>query len=304
MSTLELIKRLREESGAGMSECKKAVEAANGNYEAAFDWLRTNAKSKVAKNAARIAAEGLVGVSVKGLQGAIIEVNSQTDFVAQNEIFKQIVSNGASNALQVSDVEALKKTKIGAETIEEFIANATLSIGEKIDLRRMFKVEVSKGLVSHYVHNAVEGSPNLGKIAVLVALKSEASAEKLAELGKQICMHIAASTTKYLNVKDVPETEISREKKILLEQVSDVKKPQAVIDKMIEGRMEKFYAEVVLLEQIFIMDTSMKIKDLIAKASKEIGTSVEIESFAKVIVGEGIEKQETDFAKEVAEMSK
>ncbi len=303
MSNIELIKKLREDMGGiGLADCKKALEETNNNYEEAIAWLRKKGIANASKKASRVASEGLVAVNVQGKEASIIEVNAETDFVAKNESFINLVVEISQKATSCTDVEGLKKTSTDKGTIEELITLATAGIGEKIDLRRMERLSVKEGVISHYVHNAIVGQGMLGKIAVLVAIESKGDASKLADFGRKIGMHIASSKPKYLNIADVSTEDTSKEKDVLIAQASSSGKPPAVIEKMVEGRMSKFYSEIVLMEQPFVMDPDLTIKAVLSNFAKEIGTDVKISGFKTLTLGEGIEKQESNFADEVASM--
>jgi len=303
MTSASAVKDLREKTGAGMMDCKKALVATEGNFEAAIDWLRTKGLSNAAKKADRIAAEGLTAVKVEGMVGAIIEVNSETDFVARNEKFQDLVKNIASLALNCADIEELKSAKFGSgKTVAEEVVENVATIGEHISLRRVQTVKVSDGVIGSYVHNAV--TPGLGKISVILALESTGDKEKLANLGKQIAMHIAAAKPASLNVEALDQALITREKNIFMEQAKASGKPDNIIEKMVEGRIRKFYEEVVLLEQIYIIDGKTKISEMLANISKEIGAPVSLTNFVRFELGEGIELEEKNFADEVAAVIK
>lgn len=303
MTSASAVKDLREKTGAGMMDCKKALVATEGNFEAAIDWLRTKGLLNAAKKADRVAAEGLTAVKVEGKVSAIIEVNSETDFVARNEKFQELVGNIASLALNCSNVEELKSAKFGSgKTVSEEIIENVATIGEHISLRRSELIKVGDGVIGSYVHNAV--TPGLGKISVLVALESTGDKEKLAQLAKQIAMHIAAAKPASLNVEALDQALITREKNIFMEQAKASGKPDNIIEKMVEGRIRKFYEEVVLLEQIYIIDGKTKISEMVANVSKEIGAPVSLTDFVRFELGEGIELEEKNFADEVAAVIK
>ena len=303
MSNIELIKKLREEMGGiGMSDCKKALDETNYNYEEAIAWLRKKGIANAAKKSSRVACEGLVALNVQGTKATIVEVNSETDFVAQNDAFKKLVLEISAKSMEMANVEELKNAQISKGTVAEAITLATAGIGEKIDLRRMDKISVTNGVIAHYIHNALQDEKTLGKIGVLVALESTGDKAKLLDFGRKLGMHIASCAPKYLTTNEVSAEEIAKEKEILVAQASGTGKPQAVIEKMVEGRMSKFYSEIVLLEQAFVMDPSIVIKNLVANFSKEIGAEVKISGFKMMKVGDGIEKQESNFADEVASM--
>jgi len=289
----EHIKTLRETTGAGMLDCRKALAETGGNMEEAIDWLRKKGLSAAAKKSGRVAAEGVVAVAVKGNKGAAIELNSETDFVARNEQFQALASKIAGLALdQGQDVEALKAA------VATDVTNAIATIGENMNLRRCAVLSVSKGVVCSYVHNAV--APNMGKIAILLAVESEGAAEKVEAFGKQIAMHIAAARPDALTTADVDAGKLERERAIFREQAQASGKPADVIEKMVEGRVRKYYEEVVLMEQLFVIDGKTKISQVVADAAKTVGAPVKLTGFVRFQLGEGIEKQQSDFAAEVA----
>jgi len=298
--TAATVKELRERTGAGMMDCKKALAETNGDMEAAVDWLRAKGLSAAAKKAGRTAAEGLVGVAVEGTRGAAVEVNSETDFVAKNEQFQEFVRNVAQIALaNGGDVEALKAASYpGGGTVEEKLTDNIATIGENQSLRRATVVEVTKGAVVPYVHNAV--APGLGKIGVLVALESEAPAGTLQALGKQIAMHIAAANPLALSGEELDPSLIERERAIAIEKAKDSGKPQNIVEKMVEGSLAKFRKENALLSQLFVIDNKTPVADVVADAAKEAGAGIEVASFVRFQLGEGIEKKQDDFAAEVA----
>lgn len=298
--TASLIKDLREKTGAGMMDCKKALTEVAGELEAAVDWLRKKGLASAAKKAGRTAAEGLIAVAVSGNKGAIVELNAETDFVARNEQFQKLATDIATVAVTsaTNDVEAIKTQKLGGTTVAEAITGAISTIGENMNLRRASVLSVDQGVVCSYIHSAV--APGLGKIGVLVALKSTGDAAKLQEVGKQVAMHIAAARPEALNREAVDSSKLDRERAVLTEQASGSGKPAEVIEKMVEGRIRKYYEEVVLLEQLFVIDGKTKISDFIATAAKEIGAPIELSAFERYQLGEGIEKESSDFAAEVA----
>ena len=295
------IKDLREMTGAGMMDCKKALVETNGNRDEAVDWLRKKGLAKAAKKAGRIAAEGLVAVAVSGRSAVVVELNSETDFVARNEQFQQLAEGIAKAALNVKgDTEALKASAFPgtSQSVEEQIAESIAVIGENMNLRRAAYVEVNKGVISSYVHNAVK--PGLGKIGVLVALESDKEDARIAELGKQIAMHIAAAKPEALNRDGVDASMLERERAVFKDQAMASGKPESIAEKMVEGRIRKFYEEVVLLEQVFVMDGKTTITEVVANVAKETGAAITLKDYKMFILGEGIEKEETDFAAEVA----
>lgn len=297
--TASLVKELREKTGAGMMECKKALSETGGNLEEAIDFLRKKGLSVAEKKAGRLASQGLVGVAVDGTQGALVELNSETDFVARNAEFQDLLSKMVKAALdQKGDLEEIKKAQVDGKSIEENLTALIAKIGENMSLRRADYVSVSEGVVVPYMHTAVV--PNQGKIGVLVALESTASTDKLNELGKKIAMHIAASAPRFLSIEDVDAQTLAHEKSIYEEQAKASGKPANIIEKMVEGRVRKFYEEVVLQEQSFIMDPDHKVKDIVAAASKELGAPIVLKSFVRFGLGEGLEKKSEDFAAEVS----
>ena len=298
--TSDLIKKLRETSGAGMMDCKKALAENNGDFEASVDWLRKKGLAAAAKKAGRIAAEGLIAVATKDNKSSVIELNSETDFVAKNEIFQNLANQCAQAALDVEgDVEALKNhtTKTGKK-VGEIIAEHVGTIGENLQLRRSASLTVSNGVVATYIHNPT--SPTLGKIGVLVAVESSGDKTKLNALGKQIAMHIAATKPESLDVQSLDQALIEREKAVLSEQARNSGKPEEIIAKMIEGRIRKYYEEVVLLEQLFVIDGKTKVSKVVEATAKEIGADIKIKGYVRFTLGEGIEKKEENFAEEVA----
>lgn len=300
--TASKVKELRESTGAGMLDCKKALVATDGDMEQAVDWLRKKGLASAAKKSSRVAAEGLVAVAVEGNKGAVVEVNSETDFVAKNEMFQEYVEDAAKVALashgEICDMKTFNCPKCG-KTFEERLTDLIAKIGENMTLRRAQTVEVENGVVASYVHNVTRG--NLGKIGVLVALESNAADKaKLAELGKHLAMHIAASRPLFQTVSAVDPAAVEREKAIFSEQAKASGKPENIIEKMIEGRIKKYYDEVVFEEQAYIMDPDKKIKQVIADAAKELGADIKVKEFVCFKLGEGIQKKEEDFAAEVA----
>jgi elongation factor Ts len=298
--TAASVKELRERTGAGMMDCKKALAENGGELEAAVDWLRAKGLAAAAKKAGRTAAEGLVGVAVQGTRGAVVEVNSETDFVAKNEQFQQFVAEVAKLALNAGgDIEALKGASYpNGGTVEEALTNNIATIGENQSLRRTAVLEVSEGAVVSYVHNAVV--PGMGKIGVLVALEGAASADLLQGLGKQIAMHIAASNPLALDADSLDPALLERERAIAIEKANESGKPANIVEKMVEGSMAKFRKENALLSQLFVMDNKTPVADVVAGAGKEAGSPITLKAFERFQLGEGIEKQESDFAAEVA----
>ncbi len=303
--TAALVKELREKTGAGMLDCKKALVENNGDIEAAVDWLRKKGLASAAKKAGRVAAEGLVAVTANGNTGTILEVNSETDFVARNDQFQAMVKQSAEAALagSISDIEVLKDAKLpDGKTVAETITHLIATIGENMSLRRVKTLKVSSGIVASYIHSAV--TPGLGKIGVLVALESTGDQAKLAELGKQLAMHIAAAKPEALTVADLDQTKVAREKAIVEETTKAAGKPADIVAKMVEGRMRKYYEEVVLFEQPYIMNDKLKVSATVEEAAKTVGAPVKLVAFERFGLGEGIEKQQSDFAAEVAAQAK
>ncbi|MEI2804691.1 translation elongation factor Ts [Albidovulum sp.] len=287
--TAQMVKELRDTTGAGMMDAKKALTETDGDMEAAVDWLRTKGLAKAAKKSGRVAAEGLVGIAVSDGRGVAIEINSETDFVAKNADFQQMVRDITDLALQTGEsVEVLRATHLNGTPVEEVVTEAIARIGENMNLRRMHVLEGDT--VVSYVHNAA--AEGMGKIGVLVALKGPK--DKAAAIGKQIAMHVAATAPASLSEADLPPALIEREKAVLTEQARESGKPEAVIEKMIVGRMAKFFEEVTLLGQKFVINPDITV----AQAARDAG--VEVTGFARVAVGEGIEKEKEDFAAEVA----
>jgi len=298
--TAASVKELRERTSAGMMDCKKALAETNGDMEAAIDWLRAKGLSAAAKKAGRTASEGLVGVTVEGNRGAVVEVNSETDFVAKNETFQDFVRNVAKLALQTgNDVEGLAAAAHpGGGTVQEKLTENIATIGENQSLRRAAVLEVSQGAVVPYVHNQVV--PGLGKIGVLVALESAASADTLSSLGKQIAMHVAAAHPLALNAEDLDAELIERERSIAMEKAKESGKPQNIVEKMVEGGLAKFRKESALSSQLFVMDGKTPVAEVVSAAAKEAGSPITLAGFIRFQLGEGIEKKQEDFAAEVA----
>jgi elongation factor Ts len=298
--TAASVKELRERTGAGMMDCKKALAETNGEMEAAIDWLRAKGLAAAAKKAGRTAAEGLVGVAVEGKRGALVEVNSETDFVAKNELFQDFVRNVAKLALEHgTDIEALNGAAYpDGGTVAEKLTDNIAKIGENQSLRRAAVVEVGEGAVVPYVHNQV--APGLGKIGVLVALEGSAPAETLQTLGKQIAMHVAAAHPLALSAEELPAELVERERGIAMEKAKESGKPQNIIEKMVEGGLAKFRKDNALLSQLFVMDNKTPVAEVIAAAGKDAGAPIRLAGFIRFQLGEGIEKQQSDFAAEVA----
>ena len=296
-----MVKELREKSGAGMMDCKKALVESNGNMEDAIDWLRKQGLSAVAKKSNRIAAEGLIGISISEVKGAIVEINSETDFVARNELFQNFVKNCSNLVLSnKSDINVLKKLPFpdSDRTVDQELNNNIATIGENMNIRRVEYLEVSEGVVASYIHNKI--AEDLGKLGVIVAIESQAKKSQLLDVGKQIAMHIAATSPKALNIDDLDNDLVKREKEVLIDQAMSTGKPKEIAEKMVQGRLQKFFQEVVLNEQVSVIDGETKIKDVIKKLSDDLGTEVKIKDFKILKLGEGIEVAENDFAAEVA----
>ena len=299
--TATMVKDLRDKTGAGMMDCKAALNEAQGDMEAAVDWLRARGLAKAAKKAGRVAAEGLIGLAADAKQAALVEVNSETDFVARNQKFQEMVSAIAAAALKVKgDVDKLASAKYGsgkatvADTIKEMVG----AIGENMTLRRAAHLSAAKGVVASYMHNTI--APGLGKIGVIVALESAGNAEQLKSFGRQIAMHIAAANPQAVAVDSLDKAVIERERAVLTEQAKESGKPAPVIEKMVEGRLRKFYEEVVLLAQAFVHDPETTVAKAVADAEKAAGAPIKITGFYRYALGEGIDRPDSDFAAEVA----
>jgi len=295
-----LVKDLREKTGAGMMDCKKALAESGGDLEAAVDWLRKKGLSAAAKKAGRVAAEGLVAVVTVGNKGALVEVNAETDFVSRNDQFQGFVRSVAQVALaRGDDVAALKAAPgPGGKTVEEALTALIATVGENMNLRRAKTLSVKQGVVASYVHNAV--APGLGRIGVLVALESAGDPAKLAELGKQLAMHVAAANPQFLTVASVDPAAVERERSVLAGQAAASGKPPAVVEKMVQGRIRKYYEEVVLLEQVFVIDGETRIGKVLETAAAAAGAPISVAGMARFALGEGIQKEHKDFAAEVA----
>jgi elongation factor Ts len=300
--TAAMVKDLRESTGAGMMDCKAALTETGGDMEGAQDWLRKKGLSKAAKKAGRVAAEGLIGALTKGTNGVVVEVNSETDFVARNDLFQGLVKMTAQVALEVgAEVDKIKAAKVGDVTIEAAINDAIATIGENMTLRRAARLEVGKGIVSSYVHNAVtEGA---GKIGVIVALESTGKTDELAVLGRQLAMHVAAANPLALDSAGLDPSVVQREKDVLADKYRQQGKPENVIEKIVESGLKTYYKEVCLVEQAFIHDSGKSVAQAAKEAEGKIGAPVKITGFVRYALGEGIERQETDFAAEVAAAS-
>jgi elongation factor Ts len=300
--TAQQVKDLRDATGVGMIDCKKALAETGGDMEAAIDWLRTRGLAKAAKKAGRVAAEGLVGVVTEGSKGAIVEVNSETDFVARNEQFQSLVANIARLALTANgDLAVLSETGYPGtgRSVSSELTNAIATIGENMNLRRAAAITVNDGVVGSYVHNAVK--PGLGKLGIIVGLESSGNKDVLAGLGKQLAMHIANTSPLSVSPDDLDADVVARERAIFIEQARGSGKPEAIIEKMVEGRVRKYYEEVTLLAQTFVIDGETVVADVIKAAEKDAGAPIRVTGFVRYALGEGIDKgPESDFAAEVA----
>ncbi len=303
--TAKMVKDLRDKTGAGMMDSKKALVETGGDIEAAVDWLRKKGLAKAAKKAGRTAADGLVAYALDGTKGVVVEVNAETDFVARNETFQGMVRDIADVALTVDGATDALKTAAypGADkSVDEHIAEMVGQIGENMSLRRSEGLSVTSGVVVPYMHTPI--ADRAGKIAVLVALETTGDTSSLEEVGKQIAMHIAAARPQSLNIDGLDQAVVQREKDVLSDQARASGKPDNIIEKMVEGRIRKFYEESVLLEQVFVIDGETKVKDVVKNASKGAGADVTLKGYIRFELGEGIEKEEDDFAAEVASLSK
>ena len=297
--TASLVKALRDKTGAGMMDCKKALTETGGEIDAAVDWLRKNGLAAAAKKAGRVAAEGLVAVAAEGTQGAVIEINAETDFVGRNAEFQSFVSEVAKIALRTGDsVEALGEAPMGEGTVASRLTDLIAKIGENMSLRRVERLSVSNGAIGSYVHNSV--APGLGRIAVLVGLESAGASERLDGLARQLAMHVAAASPQWTAIDGIDPAALERERGVLSEQARASGRPENIVEKMVEGRLRKFYEDAVLLEQTFVIDGESKVSKAVEALAGEIGTPVSVTGFRRFALGEGIEKPEGDFAAEVA----
>ncbi|MEO8925959.1 MAG: translation elongation factor Ts [Caulobacteraceae bacterium] len=307
--TAALVKALRDKSGVGMMDCKKALQETGGDMEAAVDWLRTKGLSKAAKKADRVAAEGVVALASRadgaGMTAAVIELNAETDFVARNHGFQVTARKIAQTALDVDgDVEALRGAKMdGGETVAEAITHLISTIGENMVLRRGARFGVSQGAIGAYTHGAVAGATDLGRIGVLVAVEGAGDQAALKELGRNIALHVAATAPLALSVEELDPAAVERERAIFTEQAIASGKPPAVAEKMVEGRIRKFYEEAVLLKQAYVRDPDLTIEQLVAQTAKAVGSPVRITGFVRFALGDGVDKNSGDFAAEVAAMT-
>lgn len=301
--TAALVKELREVTGAGMMDCKRALNENDGDIQVSVDWLRSQGLAAAAKKSGRVASEGLVGVTASGTKGAIIELNAETDFVARNASFQNVAEAIVKIALDSNgNIEALKMAEYpGGGTIAEQLTQQISTIGENMDLRRSAIIEVENGIVSSYMHNAMK--PGLGKIGVLVALESTGDTAALDALGKQVAMHVAAANPLVLTRDDVGQAELDREKAILVEQARESGKPEEIIEKMVEGRLRKYYEEICLLEQAFVIDPDNTVGKAVDAAVAAVGAPINVKGFVRFALGDGVDKEDEDFAAEVAAVS-
>ena len=296
-----LVKELREKTGAGMMDCKKALTETAGELESAVDWLRKKGLAAAAKKAGRVAAEGLVGVAAEGVRGSLVEVNAETDFVARNDKFQDFVRQVTALSLETpGDIEALKAAAYpgGGHSVADELTQLIATVGENMTLRRRSVLAVDQGLVASYMHN--QTAPGLGKIGVLVALESAGAGDALAALGRQLAMHVAAAAPQSIDHSDLDPAAIERERAVLSEQARASGKPEEIIAKMVEGRLRKFYEEVCLLDQVFVIDGETRVRKVLETAGKELGAEIKVVAFERYALGEGVEREETDFAAEVA----
>ncbi|MBL8543902.1 MAG: elongation factor Ts [Hyphomonadaceae bacterium] len=305
--TAALVKDLREKTGVGMMDCKKALAETDGNLEAAVDWLRAKGLSKAAKKADRAAAEGIVAIALAADHGTVVELNSETDFVARNADFQKAAGSFAKLALQAADHQALLDSVHEGQKVSDAVTQLIATIGENITLRRSAKLSVQNGVVAAYVHAKVDGADHLGRIAVLVALDSTGDKGALESFGKKVAMHIASANPLALSETEIPAERVEREKTVLLEQIKEDPKaqgkPQQVLDKMLEGRMRKFFEESVLTKQAFVLNPDQTVEAAVKEAEKAAGAPIKIAGFVRFAVGEGVEKRQDDFAAEVAAMT-
>ena len=297
--TAALVKTLRDKTGAGMMDCKKALTESAGDIDDAVDWLRKNGLAAAAKKAGRVAAEGLIAVATEGNRGALVEINAETDFVGRNDDFQDFVRDVAGIALETDGtVDSLGEAKMGEGTVASQLTDLIARIGENMSLRRVERLSVESGTVGSYVHNSV--APGLGRIGVLVGLESSDSSESLDRFARQLAMHVAAASPQWTAIEGIDSAALDRERTVLTEQARASGRPENIIEKMVEGRLKKFYEESVLLEQTFVIDGESKISKAVETLAREIGAPVSITGFHRFMLGEGIEKKEDDFAAEVA----
>ena len=300
---VSLIKELREKSGAGMLDCKKALVESNGDVKAAVDYLRKKGLATATKKSSRAAAEGLVGVASEGNTAIVIELNAETDFVARNEHFQSFLKQIVDLALRdkIETIDALKAADLNGETVEAALTALIAKIGENMTLRRMQLLTVDQGIVATYVHNAA--IPNCGKIGVLVAVEASGSVERLGALGRQLAMHVAAARPESLDIDSLSTETVARERAVYEEKAKQSGKPPEIVEKIVEGSLQKFYKQTVLLEQTFVIDDESRISAVLEKVGREVGSSIKIASYVRYELGEGVEKKSDDFASEVAKMA-
>ncbi len=304
--TAALVKDLRERTGAGMMDCKKALVENNGDMEASIDWLRAKGLSKAAKKADRAAAEGLVAIATRkdgaGMTASVIELNAETDFVARNELFQNAARATAKAGLDADGVDAVIAARTAdGEVIGDMVTHLIATIGENMMVRRAARFVVSQGAIGAYIHNAV--APELGKIGVLVAIEGAGDQAAIQELGRKIAMHVAATNPLSLSTDDLDQANVERERAVFTEQALASGKPEGVVEKMVEGRIRKFYEEVVLLKQAFVMNPDQTVEQLVEATGKELGSPLKVQGFVRLALGEGVEKEVSDFAAEVASMT-
>ena len=293
-----MVKELRDSTGAGMMDCKAALTENDGNMEAAVDWLRKKGLSKAAKKAGRVAAEGLIGLKVEGVKGVVVEVNSETDFVARNDLFQGLVKMIADVALTTgTDVEAIKAAKVGGITVADAITDTIAKVGENMTLRRAASLSVKQGVIGNYMHNSV--SEGLGRIGVLVALECTAKSDELPAIARQLAMHVASANPQALNPAGLDPAVVEREKNVLADKFRQQGKPENVIGKIVESGLKTFYKEVCLMEQPFIFDDKKSVAQAVKEAESKVGSAIDVTGFVRYALGEGIERGETDFAAEV-----
>ena len=307
--TATLVKTLRDKSGVGMMDCKRALQETDGDMEGAVHWLRAKGLAKAAKKADRVAAEGVIALASRqnggGMTGALIELNSETDFVARNDAFQALARKIATAALEVDgDVEALRASTLeDGKTVSESVTDLIATIGENLVLRRSARFDVAAGTVGAYVHGALAGAPDLGRIGVLVAVEGEGDQARLRELGREIALHVAAAAPLSLSIEDMDPAALEREKAVFTEQAIASGKPPAVAEKMVEGRIRKFYEEAVLLKQAYVRNPDQTIEQLAAETAKAVGSPLKVAAFVRLALGEGVEKDAADFAGEVAALT-
>ena len=300
--TAAQVKELREKTGAGMMDCKNALNENDGDMDAAVDWLRKKGIAQADKKSARTAADGLIGIASEGTKAAVVEVNAETDFVARNETFQSLVRNIASASLATdASVEAISNQKIGDDTVAEAITKAIATIGENVNLRRAVVLDVPQGVVASYMHSVT--ADGLGKIGVLVALESSGNATALEAIGRQVAMHVAATNPLAATKDDMDPELVEREKKIFADSARESGKPDNIIEKMVEGRIRKFFEENVLMSQTFVIDGENTVEQALKNAEKDVGAPITLKAFARLQLGEGIEKEADDLAAEVAKMN-